>query len=767
MTAPNVTWQELAQGVTRPADAVHRLVVERVRAHLLEVEDVCFHFDSIVMQAKPRRTVAADGGGDLTGIAVIAAALRFGEQHPGKRLVVIGHTDTSGSRSYNQTLSEDRAKNVHAVLTGDRDGWAAACQARHRVEDWQRILEWVHEAHGWDCDPGGVDDVYGPMSQGARERFRARYNDEFGGSLTVRGPQREDDWRAFFDLYDVSLAQLLGVPVSELPGLRQRLTLLSPPTLGCGEQWPKEGRSVDNLRSEVNRRVELVFFDDGEIPDLAGETPPGASLYGDDRRFPKRRIPIGGAAFVELEVVDLGGNAVGDVAYELDLPHGVTRTGALDAHGKLRLEGLPPGECTLRLPDVTQAFAPTTVPAGATTRVVVERRSILVKVETAFAFAGARQLADLPVEEAVVELPDHGRRVTLGDDLEARPLDVTDLPDGDHTLRVTPRAAETAAQAAGPALEPAAGVEVAYRALDLVITLAGGLLVAARPSDPSDLHGGVLGFGPGHLDVDLRPDWLASPHARPRGAAGVQQVVIARSGAATIGPTLTAYLAPGGAAGSAHYVIDPSGFVVKLVRDAEAAEHCRYARWAGALGVRERAIAIVLVHAAGPVPAAQLDALRSLVQALVAQHGLPDHHVVGHEDVATAKTDPVLVGRSIGDPGPDFDWGVLEAANLGLRLSRPDPDLATIYGGAFAAAGGKLDATSSAAAITELQNDLAAIGYSVNVTGAYDKHTRAAVRQLVLHFVKHARARALGTREASGREVGVETARVIKKCVVW
>lgn len=767
MTQPNVTWEELAAGVARPDGSVHRLVVERVRAHLLELEDACFHFDSVVMQAKPRRTVTAGDGGDVTGIAVIAAALRFAEANPGKRCKLFGHTDTSGSRAYNQTLSEDRAKNVHLVLTGDRDGWAAACQARHRVEDWQRILKWVHEAHGWDCDPGEVDGVYGPRSRGARERFRARYADEFGTAIPVHGPQGPDDWKAFFDLYDASLAQLLGTTTDDLPSLRQKLVLLDPPTLGCGEQWPKEGRAVDDLRSEVNRRVELVFFDVGEVPDFASETPPGASLYGNARRFPRRRIPIGGAAFVELEVVDLGGNPVQGEAYELDLPHGVTRTGALDARGRLRLEGLPPGECTLRLPNVTQAFAPATAATGTTTRVVVERRSILVKVESALALGGVRQLVDRPVEEATVALVDHGRSVRLGDDLEAVPLDVTDLEDGDHTLRITPREAETAAQAAGPALEPAAGVEAAYRPLDLVITLAGGQVVAARPSDPAARHGGVLGFGPAHVDVDLRPDWLESPHVRPRGGKPVEMVVIQRSGAATIGPTLEAYLAGSGAGSSAHYVIDPSGFVVKLVRDADAAEHARWARWAGSLGVRERSIAIELVHAAGPLPAAQVDALRSLLHALASRHGFADHHVVGLEDVATAKTDPLLVGRCAGDPGPDFDWGVLEAANLGLRLSRPDPTPATMYGGAFAAPGGKLDASSSAAAITELQHDLAAIGYSVSATGTYDKHTRAAVRQFVLHFVKHGRARALSAREAAGREVSVDTAREIKKCQTW
>lgn len=766
MTQPNVSWEQLAEGVTRPDGTVHRLVVERVRAHLLEMEDAHFHFDSVVMMARPRRTVTADDGGDITGIAVIAAALRFGEEHPDKRLLVVGHTDTAGSRSYNKTLSEDRAKNVHAVLTGDRDGWASSSQARHKVEDWQQILKWAHEAHGWDCDPGDVDNAYGPMSRQARERFRARYNEEFEASIAERGPQCEDDWKAYFDLYDVSLAQLLGVPTSDLAGLRQGLTFLDPPLLACGEQWPKEGRNEDNLRSEVNRRVELLFFDEGEVPDMSGESPPGASLYGDEKRFPKRRIPIGGAAFVELELVDLGDNAIRSEAYELDLPHGVTRTGQLDAHGKLRLEGLPPGDCTLRLPNVTQAFEPTTVPTGATTRVVVQRRTILVKVESALALAGARQLHGYPVEEATVEIVDQGRQVVLGDDDEAMPLDITDLGDADYTLRVTPRQAEVATEAAGPTLEPAAGVEVAYRALDLTITLAGGQVTAAAPSDPNDLHGGVLAFTATSVDVDLRPDFLASPHHRPRGGAAVDMVVIQHSGAATLGPTLEAYMASSGAGTSAHYVIDTSGFVVKMVRDAEASEHSRHARWAGSLGVRERSIGIELVHAGGALPAAQVDALKALLQALVGQHGFGDHHVVGLEDVATAKTDPVLVGRRIGDPGPDFDWGVLEASNLGLRLSRPDPNAATMYGGAFAA-GGKLDGSSSAAAITELQNDLVAIGYSVNVTGAYDKHTRAAVRQFVLHFVKHGRTRALGSKEQSGREVLLATAREIKKCQVW
>lgn len=769
MTEPNVTWQELAQGVERPDGAVHRLVVERVRAHLLEMEDANFHFDSAVMMARPRRTVAADEGGDLTGIAVIAGALRFAEDNPDKRILLVGHTDAVGPRSYNRTLSEDRATNVLAVLTGERDGWASACQARHKVEDWQRILAWVHDAHGWDCHPGEIDNDYGPASRRARERFRTRYNEEYSADLAVRGRQREDDWRAFFDLYDASLAQLMGVEVAALTDKRSGLNLLDPSTLACGEQWPKEGRGDEHLASEVNRRVEILFFDEGEIPDFAGETPPGDSLYGDERRFPRRRIPIGGSTHVELEVVDLGDNPVPNEPFELDLPHGVTRTGTLDARGGFRLEDIPPGECPLRLPQVEQAgqaFEPTTAATGATTRVVVQRRSILVKVETAFVSGGARQLSDRPVEEATVEWVDQDRRVQLGDDDEAMPLDVTDLADGDYTLRVTPREAEQAEQAAGPELEPDAGVEVAYRPLDLTITLTGGEVTAAALADATHTHGGVLGFEAARVEIDLRPEWLQSPHHRPRGGAAIDMIVIQHSGAGHIGPTLEAYLAPAGAGSSAHYVIDRAGAVVKMVRDTDAAVHSRYARWAGSIDVLERSIGVELVHAGGALPGPQHDALVSLLQALVAAHGIPDHHVVGLEDVATAKTDPVLVGRKIGDPGPDFDWARLEAQNLGLRLSRPDPDVTTIYDGVFLG-GGRLDATASAAAITELQGDLSAIGYSLHASGVYDKHTRAAVRQFVLHFAKHGRARVLSSAEQRGREVSLTTGRELKKCTPW
>lgn len=769
MSEPNVTWEELAEGVTRPDGETHQLIVRRVRAHLVEFEDANFHFNSAVLMARPRRTVSGDGGGDLTGIALVAGVLKFAEDNPDKRAMVAGHTDLVGPASYNMTLSEQRANNAHALIGGDRDGWADNCQGQHRVEDWQRILKWIDETHGYDCDPGDVDNRYGTRSRRARERFRVRYNAEFEASLTVRGQQRVDDWKAFFDMYDLSLAQLLGVETSELQPRRDGVTFVDPAVLACGEQWPKEGRGDDNLRSEMNRRVEVIFFDEGELDDFAGEDPPGRSLYAGTRRYPRRRVPIAGVDWIGLDVVDLNDNPVPSEGYELDLPHGVTRTGALLADGTATFADIPPGECALRFPDVEQAHAPESVPTGARRTVVVQRRSILVKVQSSFLHAGVVALENLQVEDAVIELPDEGRDVVHDNDGRPVPLDVTDLADGEFLLKISPRDDELSSGPAGPDLEPDAGVAAAFRPLEITLTLVGGEITAAVLVHSDDKHGRIVDFDAGGIEVDLKPDWLESPNRRPRGGAGVDMVVIQHNGATTIQPTFEAYRSTAGKASSAHYVIDTDGFVVKMVRDADAACHCRYARWAGNTNVRERSVAVELVHDGGALSAPQQQALVDLTQALVAHHGFSDTHVVALADVATARTDPHLVGRKVGDPGPDFDWALLEAENLGPRLTGAAPGVFTMYDGVLVRVPSKIDKDSGAVAITELQDDLIAIGYQAKSNGTFDKYTRAAVRQFVLHFVTHARAPTppLTRDEVNGRIVSFATATYIKQCTTW
>jgi len=80
--------------------------------------------------------------------------------------------------------------------------------------------------------------------------------------------------------------------------------------------------------------------------------------------------PVGGAsvqilddskpAWIGLELVDLEGKAVPGEGYEVKLPDGQIVTGNLDGNGKVRIEGIDPGDCTVTFPrldrrDVVQA----------------------------------------------------------------------------------------------------------------------------------------------------------------------------------------------------------------------------------------------------------------------------------------------------------------------------------------------------------------------------------------------------------------------------
>ncbi len=58
---------------------------------------------------------------------VLREVLRHAAEHADQKLVIVGHTDRSGSEAYNQSLSERRARSVFAYLTAGRD--AAAAQA--------------------------------------------------------------------------------------------------------------------------------------------------------------------------------------------------------------------------------------------------------------------------------------------------------------------------------------------------------------------------------------------------------------------------------------------------------------------------------------------------------------------------------------------------------------------------------------------------------------------------------------------------------------
>jgi len=270
---------------------------------VLEMEDLHFHHDSAVLlpdyeSESPDPDIPAEK--HVTSLSVIATALREAEQRPQRRMIITGHTDTTGSDQYNLGLSLQRAQSVMAVLMGDRDKWVDLCMARSKVEDYQLILKWMHRYFGWDTDPGLIDNINGSKTKAAVKEFQRRYNVEFNKSIAEDGIVGRQTWGAFFDVYTEELENLLDLTdEAGLNAMRAKVQWVddSKKAVGCGENFPKENRGVDNWRSRVNRRVEILFFEPVALPPTTCHPAPGqcnaaVCRINDPRYFIPIVIPV-------------------------------------------------------------------------------------------------------------------------------------------------------------------------------------------------------------------------------------------------------------------------------------------------------------------------------------------------------------------------------------------------------------------------------------------------------------------------------------------
>jgi hypothetical protein len=311
-------FRELVHGLRAVTGHRFDFILRLIHVHVLEVEDVLFHLDSAVMMpARPEGTSSEDGTEDdatdtedgaiqarqdvLTGIDVLAIALRQFEFDPHKRILIAGHTDTSGGIAMNFELSDQRAENVLFLLEGNREEWARVAHARHKVEDYQQILTWisVNPRWRWPCDPLGIDDTWGPDTRDATHQFVESYNSNVASPpedapapgedppegykaplppnlhLQVNADPRhkwpENAWAAVYDLYQEELEHKLRNCGESLASLRSnRLQFVDEVNkyVGCGESFPVDDAERTNYRSQLNRRVEVLFFDAHEVPNL-------------------------------------------------------------------------------------------------------------------------------------------------------------------------------------------------------------------------------------------------------------------------------------------------------------------------------------------------------------------------------------------------------------------------------------------------------------------------------------------------------------------
>ena len=195
---------------------------------------------------------------------------------------------------------------------------------------------------------------------------------------------------------------------------------------------------------------------------------------------------------------------------------------------------------------------------------------------------------------------------------------------------------------------------------------------------------------------------------------------------------------------SSHYLVpeindptypDQELRVYSLVSEQRRAWHAGVSYWAGEQSLNNRSIGIEIVnefdctgtdlpveeidlvdvHCVFPdYSDAQIELLIDLVQQILERN--PDINpvdVVGHSDIA-------IMRKS--DPGPKFPWRRLYEEGIGIW---PDPEAVAFYKERF---------KQGMPSARTLQTALLTLGYQVEVTGAWDKQTRFAVRAFQLRF---------------------------------
>ena len=272
-----------------PTGQRHRLLIHRFKAYMVELEDLHFHFDSAVVMPDrdPADAIDEKSGAELTALSVIRTCYLYARANPDKKLLCLGHTDRSGPPDYNLKLSKHRAQNLWALMMGKRDDWTALCVMKHVVRDYQLILKWIANVRYWpECDPGPVDDDHGQGTSKALRAFKRRFKDAYGVSLADSAVVDKPTWDAFYKMYMTGLAGLMQMEESGLAKYRQVLNWLPPAWNGCGGSHPITADGAANYRSPVDRRVELLFFDPGDEPQLGAchpseeaRTPAECELY--------------------------------------------------------------------------------------------------------------------------------------------------------------------------------------------------------------------------------------------------------------------------------------------------------------------------------------------------------------------------------------------------------------------------------------------------------------------------------------------------------
>lgn len=281
-------WREEAEEEEIATDDSTRQLV------FVEMHDVLFRTDScVVLPEGEDPTTDAEATDTRNTVGLVATILQYNRLYPGKKLFIAGHTDTIAEDSFNDPLSYERAETVLSLLMGPdyREYFGSLCKNRYDGVDLTQVFFWAAYSLGFDCEPS--THVKRPHPDTVK-RFKNAYNDNFDDMFAdvegatrfpepVTGTEDEALFCAIFDCYEYELRRELDEDADGIRSLRSELVWVDTNymTQGFGERYPIDNASRDNYRSQSNRRVEVMMFDEGEEPDLAASAadPDSCDVY--------------------------------------------------------------------------------------------------------------------------------------------------------------------------------------------------------------------------------------------------------------------------------------------------------------------------------------------------------------------------------------------------------------------------------------------------------------------------------------------------------
>ena len=220
-------------------------------------------------------------------------------------------------------------------------------------------------------------------------------------------------------------------------------------------------------------------------------------------------------------------------------------------------------------------------------------------------------------------------------------------------------------------------------------------------------------------DSPLASAFVASPNFGERRGAGRPNALVLHYTGMPRAEAALALLTDPASEVSAHYFIFEDGRIVQLVAERARAWHAGKGHWKGESDLNSASIGIEIANpghdgGAPPFPDTQIAAAIALSRDVLSRWAIAPRRVLAHSDIAPHRKR---------DPGEAFPWARLHEGGVGHWVE-PAP----VSGGPLFRPG------EEGPPVRALQAMLALYGYGLDLTGVYDRHTRAVVAAFQRHF---------------------------------